>query len=80
MANGGKVGREPTHIYCNAALLLLHILQFNTANYITYDFFEWDKKSWYLYLKHCYKTLLKIILDVTENINILMTDLFLKNT
>lgn len=47
MANGEKVGRDPTQIYCNVALLLLlmlHILQFNTTNYITYDFLEWDIK------------------------------------
>jgi hypothetical protein len=50
MANGGKDGRDPTHIYCNVSLFLLHILQccslqFNTANYIIYDVLEWDRKD-----------------------------------
>jgi hypothetical protein len=67
MANGGEVGRNPTHIYCNVALLLLHTLQccslqFNIANYISYDFHEWDIKGWYLYGNHCYKTFVKFIL------------------
>lgn len=78
-ANRGNVGRDPTHIYCNVALFLLHTLQFITANYITW-FSRMGYKNWYLYVNHSYKTFLKIILDLTENVNVLMTHLFLENT
>jgi len=35
-------------------------------------------KSWYLYVNYCYKTFLKIVLNVTKNINVLDTFIFKK--
>jgi len=71
----------PTYTACctaHSTYITYIAVQHNKLHHIWFSWMGYE--SWYLYVNHCYKTFLKIILNVTENINVLETHLFLKYT